>query len=63
VTRSAEAWIRWIERWPTVEGLAAAPLAEVLVVWQGLGYPRRARDLDRSARDPRVTAALESKLV
>ena len=39
-----------MERWPTVEALAAASLAEVLRQWQGLGYPRRARDLHRSAR-------------
>ncbi len=39
-----------MERWPTVEALAAASLAEVLGQWLGLGYPRRARDLHRSAR-------------
>ena len=50
VGRSAPAWTRWMERWPTVEALAAATLAEVLAEWQGLGYPRRARDLHRSAR-------------
>ena len=50
VTRCAEAWVRWMERWPTVEALASATLAEVLAVWQGLGYPHRARDLHRSAR-------------
>jgi A/G-specific adenine glycosylase len=50
VGRAAEAWVRWMERWPTVEPLARASLAEVLAVWQGLGYPRRARDLHRSAR-------------
>lgn len=50
VGRSAAAWTRWMERWPTVEALAAATLAEVLAEWQGLGYPRRARDLHRSAR-------------
>ncbi|MGH2895038.1 MAG: A/G-specific adenine glycosylase [Solirubrobacteraceae bacterium] len=50
VNRSAEAWVEWIERWPTVEALAAASLADVLTQWQGLGYPRRARDLHRSAR-------------
>ncbi|MFL5862708.1 MAG: A/G-specific adenine glycosylase [Solirubrobacteraceae bacterium] len=50
VTRSAEAWRRWMQRWPSVESLAAASLAEVLAQWQGLGYPRRARDLHRSAR-------------
>jgi len=50
VNRAAAAWARWMERWPTVEALAAASLAEVLGQWQGLGYPRRARDLHRSAR-------------
>ena len=50
VNRAAAAWTRWMERWPTVEALAAASLAEVLRQWQGLGYPRRARDLHRSAR-------------
>jgi A/G-specific adenine glycosylase len=50
VTRAAEAWTRWMARWPTVQSLAATSLAEVLAEWQGLGYPRRARDLHRSAR-------------
>ncbi len=50
VGRSAQAWMRWMERWPTVQALAAATLADVLAQWQGLGYPRRARDLHRSAR-------------
>jgi A/G-specific adenine glycosylase len=50
VTRAAEAWERWMTRWPTVQALATASLTEVLGEWQGLGYPRRARDLSRSAR-------------
>jgi A/G-specific adenine glycosylase len=50
VTRAAAAWERWMARWPTVQALAVASLADVLTEWQGLGYPRRARDLHRSAR-------------
>jgi A/G-specific adenine glycosylase len=50
VGRAAEAWVQWMRRWPTVEDLARASLADVLAQWQGLGYPRRARDLHRSAR-------------
>lgn len=50
VTRAAHTWERWMARWPTVDALAVASLAEVLAEWQGLGYPRRARDLHRSAR-------------
>lgn len=50
VGRAAAAWVRWMACWPTVEALAAASLADVLREWQGLGYPRRARDLHASAR-------------
>jgi A/G-specific adenine glycosylase len=50
LSRCADAWVGWMARWPTVEALAAASLADVLAQWQGLGYPRRARDLHRSAR-------------
>lgn len=35
----------WMARWPTVCDLAAESLGEVLAAWQGLGYPRRARNL------------------
>jgi A/G-specific adenine glycosylase len=41
---------RWLERWPTVETLARAPLAEVIRAWQGLGYNRRAVSLHRAAQ-------------
>ncbi len=37
------------ERWPTPAQCAAAELADVLAAWQGLGYPRRARNLWRTA--------------
>ena len=40
--RAAEAWERWMRRFPTVHALAAASLADVLREWQGLGYDRRA---------------------
>jgi A/G-specific adenine glycosylase len=38
----------WLERWPTVEALAAAPVGEVIRAWQGLGYNRRAVNLHRA---------------
>ncbi len=41
----------WLGRWPTVEALAAASPADVIVAWQGLGYNRRAVSLHRAARD------------
>lgn len=39
----------FIARFPTVSSLAAAPLAEVLGLWQGLGYNRRGMLLKRAA--------------
>lgn len=41
---------RWIERFPTIEALAAAEEHDVLHTWQGLGYYSRARNLWRGAR-------------
>jgi A/G-specific adenine glycosylase len=41
---------RFIERWPTIEALAAAPDEQVLSEWAGLGYYARARNLIACAR-------------
>ena len=41
---------RFLERFPTLKALAAASLEEVLRVWQGAGYYRRAEHLHRLAR-------------
>ncbi len=41
---------RFVERWPTVEALAAAPVDDVLSAWAGLGYYARARNLHACAR-------------
>ena len=49
VERVVPRYGRWLERWPTVEALAAASAAEVIVEWQGLGYNRRALALHRAA--------------
>jgi A/G-specific adenine glycosylase len=43
-------WEEWLARWPSTEALAAAPRAEVIRAWQGLGYNRRAVNLHRAAR-------------
>lgn len=40
---------RFLERWPTIEALAAAPPEEVLSEWAGLGYYARARNLHACA--------------
>ena len=41
---------RFMERFPTVEALAAGPIDEVLHLWTGLGYYARARNLHACAR-------------
>ncbi len=61
---------RFLERFPTLTDLAAAPVQEVMALWSGLGYYARARNLHQCAqavvaehggafpRDPAAIAAL-----
>lgn len=49
-SRAADAWIRFMEAFPTALALASATPADVLRAWQGLGYNRRAINLWRAAR-------------
>ena len=41
---------RFLASYPTVQALAAAPLDDVLKLWEGLGYYSRARNLHKTAR-------------
>jgi A/G-specific adenine glycosylase len=41
---------RFLKRFPDFESLAAAPEAELLAMWAGLGYYSRARNLQKAAR-------------
>ncbi len=43
-------YARFLEAFPTVNDLAAAPLDHVLKLWEGLGYYSRARNLHRAAQ-------------
>jgi A/G-specific adenine glycosylase len=43
-------WERFLQRFPTVNALAEAPLPDVLAHWRGLGYYSRARNLHRAAQ-------------
>ena len=68
--RVAPAYEAFLVRFPTVSSLAHAPAMEVIQAWKGLGYNRRAVDLQRSAQaiehehggvvptDPRTLRAL-----
>jgi A/G-specific adenine glycosylase len=50
VARVIPAYGAFVRRFPTLRALARAPLADVLRAWSGLGYNRRARDLQRAAK-------------
>jgi A/G-specific adenine glycosylase len=50
VERVIPRYVAWLERWPTVDAVAAASPGEVIREWQGLGYNRRALNLHRAAR-------------
>jgi A/G-specific adenine glycosylase len=49
VARVVPRYLDWLERWPTVEALAAATPADAITAWSGLGYNRRAVNLHRCA--------------
>jgi A/G-specific adenine glycosylase len=48
---------RFLLRFPTIEALAAAEVEEVLALWSGLGYYRRARQLHAAARQVAASEA------
>lgn len=43
-------YVRFLERYPDVAALAAAPIDDVMALWAGLGYYSRARNLHRCAQ-------------
>ena len=50
IDQGTDYWLRFMERFSTVESLAAATEDEVLRLWQGLGYYSRARNMHAAAR-------------
>lgn len=50
VKQGTDYYLRFLERFPTVEALAAASEDEVLRLWQGLGYYTRARNIYKASR-------------
>ena len=50
VVQGLDYYLRFVEAFPTVEDLAAAPTDKVLKLWQGLGYYSRARNLHTAAQ-------------
>lgn len=49
VPRVLARWEAWLDRFPSVQALAQAPVADVLEEWQGMGYNRRALALKGAA--------------
>ena len=49
VERVIPRWFEFLEAFPTPEACAGGGLGDVLRMWQGLGYPRRARNLHAAA--------------
>lgn len=49
VSRVERYWSRFLQTFPTLDALAAADVPDVLELWQGLGYNRRALGLKRTA--------------
>ena len=50
VARVIPKFEQFMAKFPSIEDLARAPLSEVIVAWQGLGYNRRARFLHETAK-------------
>lgn len=65
IARVVDRFDRFLDCFPTIEDLAAAPLADVLAEWSGLGYNRRAQNLHACALEvaesgwPRTAAHLQ----
>jgi A/G-specific adenine glycosylase len=49
-SRVIDPWVRFLTAFPTPSACAAAPLSDVLRLWGGLGYHRRAKSLHDAAK-------------
>lgn len=57
-------WNRWMDKWPTIQDLAAADPEDVLAAWRGLGYYSRATRIHEASKlvvgDPAMQGLLPS---
>lgn len=60
VSRVVEKYQEFLKKFPSTETLANAPLSEVLSVWQGMGYNRRALALKKMAE--KITGEYKGKI-
>ncbi len=59
VSRVLLKYQEFIEKYPTAHALAQAPLRDVLIMWQGLGYNRRAKFLHEATKRLATASAKE----
>ena len=50
IPRLQPIWLKWMQRWPTVTDVAQASPADILTMWDRLGYPSRALRLQQAAQ-------------
>lgn len=62
IQQGRDYWERFLQRFPTVDLLAAATEDEVLRLWQGLGYYSRARNLHKAAQQIMALGAFPTTL-
>jgi A/G-specific adenine glycosylase len=68
IDRVVPKFVAFIGEYPSPGACAAAPLSDLLAIWQGLGYPRRCRNLHEAAKlmvrnhDAQVPASLDELL-
>ena len=62
VSRVIPRWHAFLDAFPDTAACAVAPLGDVLREWQGLGYPRRARNLHAAATEVERRGAFPTTL-
>lgn len=62
VARVTEKFDKWMKLYPTLKDLKSATLQEILILWQGLGYQRRAKALYEIARTYNVIPKTHEEL-
>lgn len=63
VSRVKEKFLLWMKTYPTLPSLGRAEFKDVLVLWQGLGYQRRAKALHEIARKEKQIPKTFEKLL
>jgi len=63
VSRVLPKFTVWMKKYPTLEKLSQASLTDILLLWQGLGYQRRAKALLMLAKTTTRLPKTESELI